>query len=32
MSNAVGKNPYGSEMVRRMIYEPDWKTLEKISE
>lgn len=32
MSNAVGKSPYGSEMVRRMIYEPDWKTLEKISE
>lgn len=32
MSNAAGKSPYGSEMVRRMIYEPDWKTLEKISE
>lgn len=32
MSNAVGKSPYSSEMVRRMIYEPDWKTLEKISE
>lgn len=32
MSNAVGKSPYGSEMVRRMIHEPDWKTLEKISE
>lgn len=32
MSNAVGKSPHGSETVRRMIYEPDWKTLEKISE
>lgn len=32
MSKAVGTNPYGNEMVRRMIYEPDWKTLEKISE
>lgn len=32
MSNAIEKSPYGSEMVRRMIYEPDWKTLEKISE
>lgn len=32
MSNAIEKSPYGSELVRRMIYEPDWKTLEKISE
>lgn len=32
MSNAVGTSPYDSEMVRRMIYEPDWKTMEKISE
>ena len=31
MSNAIEKSPYGSELVRRMIYEPDWKTLEKIS-
>lgn len=32
MSNAMGKSPYDSETVRRMIYEPDWKTLENISE
>lgn len=32
MNNAIGKSPYSNEMVRRMIYEPDWKTLEKISE
>lgn len=32
MSNAAGKSPYANETVRRMIYEPDRKTLEKISE
>lgn len=31
-TNTVGKSPYSSEAVRRMIYEPDWKTLENISE
>lgn len=31
-ADTVGKSPYSSEAVRRMIYEPDWKTLENISE
>lgn len=31
-AGTVGKSPYDSEAVRRMIYEPDWKTLENISE
>lgn len=31
-ADTAGKSPYGSEAVRRMIYEPDWKTLENISE